>query len=78
MLRLCPGAQGYTICSRRSVWCSVPGSLDSCVSLLRKSGEASPLWGVNQSEFGIHAFVPDLGKELEVLLSLKVAEAVKS
>lgn len=34
---LCPGGQGYAIGFRRSVWCSVPGSLGSCVSLLRKS-----------------------------------------
>lgn len=34
--------------------------------------------GVNQGEFGVQAFVSDVGRELEVVLSLKVAEAVRS
>lgn len=70
----CPAGQGFAA-SESLVFC-IWGCGFLCLAA-QEILRSIPLWGVNQYEFEIQAFVPELGRELQGILSLKVTEPVR-
>lgn len=69
-----PSRTGFAV-SESLVFC-IWGSGFLCLAA-QEILRSIPLWGVNQYEFEIQAFVPELGRELQGILSLKVTEPVR-